>query len=589
MKKNLKLYIIDTILFICFSILLFPSVRNALIEIIETDILHRQIQEFRYIQFFLGVAYCGYLCIFLSLFFSTSTGSAFCSSCKKGLNNGLAFFHNNSNGKKILLLFCFLMCCFYPLFRANFYATAIDDVRRSLSGERNFTAYSRYITEIGLVFLHTNFKLADIAPLSQFIGVFFLACTMLILSAVYNNGRSTLMSIIAALPAALSPWFLADMSYRYDSPSMALSVLISIIPFIFVENNPAYIVTSIISVWIMCMTYQASSGIYVVTVIMYALYIWVNNKKDGKDTIRFILISACCYLFALCFFKFAFVTNQKDDYVDVSVFSFGIPLIKGIFTNTKEYISYLWSDLGNGIIKYLFILVCFLFLLTTMVKAHKQKKNRVPTVIFSILALCSSLIFSFGAFLAIQRPLWEPRAFCGIGVLLAIISIMTVSNCNKFSKKKSVLPLTVIIIYSYSFVAYTFMFGNCVNAQRKYTEFRAQTLLADVNEYCKNPEDTHMYVEGSICCAPGTEIASSIYPLIHRSMDMNLTNPYFSLFILKQYGFGHYSGYELSNAGYLDESNMNKDIPLLKDTGLHTIHGDGTNFYIQLKPYVGGF
>lgn len=42
-----------------------------------------------------------------------------------------------------------------------------------------------------------------------------------------------LSMIAAVVPLGLSPWFLECFSYKFDSPYMALSVLASVIPFIF--------------------------------------------------------------------------------------------------------------------------------------------------------------------------------------------------------------------------------------------------------------------------------------------------------------------------------------------------------------------
>ena len=90
-----------------------------------------------------------------------------------------------------------------------------------------------------------------------------------LLISIFTNNNFTLLNCISVLPVGLSPFFLANFSYRYDSPYMAFSLLVCVIPFLFKEENKHFIISSVISLFFMCISYQASSGIYIVTSYLF--------------------------------------------------------------------------------------------------------------------------------------------------------------------------------------------------------------------------------------------------------------------------------------------------------------------------------
>ncbi|HFN7014456.1 TPA: glucosyltransferase domain-containing protein, partial [Enterococcus faecalis] len=64
------------------------------------------------------------------------------------------------------------------------------------------------------------------------------------------------------------------------SPYMSLSLLFSVLPFLFWNKNKVlFLVVSILSIFLMCNTYQASSGIYVVMVLALSLKQLLDNQS----------------------------------------------------------------------------------------------------------------------------------------------------------------------------------------------------------------------------------------------------------------------------------------------------------------------
>lgn len=138
---------------------------------------------------------------------------------------------------------------FYTIIRANF--NYIDDLGRVNWGYGSWTNFSRFLTEFLSKVIHTSNKLADISPLTQIIAIVFLSISSCIVIHLFNdNKKVTFSKIIAVLPLGISPFFLQCISYKYDSPYMALSILVMLIPFIFIKlekiQYKTYFILSII-------------------------------------------------------------------------------------------------------------------------------------------------------------------------------------------------------------------------------------------------------------------------------------------------------------------------------------------------------
>lgn len=177
------------------------------------------------------------------------------------------FFGNKKQIYLLLIITAIYMITYYTIFRANF--NYIDDLSRTMFGYRGWKNFSRYFSEFFSIILNTNKYLTDISPLTQIIACIILAiCGIVLLNLFDKNKKLNFFSIIAVLFIGLNPFFLECISYKYDSPYMAFSILVSIIPFIFykkvlnIKNQIPFIITSIVGTLLMCMSYQASSGIF---------------------------------------------------------------------------------------------------------------------------------------------------------------------------------------------------------------------------------------------------------------------------------------------------------------------------------------
>ena len=467
----------------------------------------------------------------------------------------------------------FLLFCYFPVLFAQSGQGAVDTERLFLCGLTDgFHAQSRFLSEILLKVFHMSKSIYNTTPLMQMIGIAELSLVGIVLSLVCAK-KVTKMTLLVSLFAVLSPWFTNNMAYVHDACLHPLSILFGIFPFLFLGHRAAFVAVSIVCNYLMCMTYQLSSGIYVIVALHVALNSYLAKEKTLARTFSFLAIAAASYFIPLAFYEFGvFYAHPWNDYATGSLPPLSmIPAV--VAANVGMYLGFVTSDLG---MTPLFI-VCVVFSVGGIVsRIACSKRNKFVSAIFVLLVFCLSLILSFGISLALEKPLWNPRAFIGIGVFLALQAF---NFFDAFEEKKAFFRysgLCVLAIGSYCLVLFSFAYGAAMYQQRLYVDSRMDALAADLSEMNMDFRTAEIETLGTFGFAPAVSFAARTYPLLSRSVHLR-SEWLGTVFLLLRRGIGVPSKYV---PRYQFD---NLDLKILKDTSFYTIYGDGTHFRIVLK------
>lgn len=273
---------------------------------------------------------------------------------------------------KLILLLSVLLISFIPIMRANYYYT--DDLGRTVYGYEMTGSFSRYIADFLSVLFHGNSWLSDIAPLTQIAALGIMAFAgIILLQAVSEFFEVKVYTVIGLIPLCLSPYFLNNLSYRYDAPYMAISVLASILPIVYFKHNLIkYGIAVCVGTIIMCTTYQVSSGIFPMITGFVFLLMWLNRYK-AKELVKFLLSSVAGYSSGLLLFRFVIMESLSDAdvYVDTGI------SIQKVLPNLKNYCTLFNNDF-SFFWKGLIILIGLSFVVFAV---KKSKQNKVLTVL----------------------------------------------------------------------------------------------------------------------------------------------------------------------------------------------------------------
>ena len=471
------------------------------------------------------------------------------------------------NRKYLFTLLALYLLGYFTIIRSNFYNIAIDDLAREITGSREWMNFYRYISEIGSIFLHTSKRLMDIAPLTQFIALFFVALASFFAIYIFNKGKFSFFACIASLPLGLFPYWLSNFSYRYDSPYMGLSFVVCFIPFLFFESGAIFVITSVLSLLVMCFSYQASSGIYVILSILCVIYKWLLEGETFKNVLKKTAVCILCYgLTLFCFMKI-FAVPSPDIYINESI------SLASIVPNVVGYITTFLADFHKTPLLVFSILVAVLAFVG-LIKNSRQNKVLTAFVLLALFALAVPL--SFGAYIALEKPSHNPRGMYGIGVLMGLLALVLYSQVNATAKVHKVVSMICLFCYSYCTLVFSFAYGNAQAEQKDYIKFRATILLQNLSGVVEDSEEPAEFLFVNDIGYPNVvKSMIEVYPVMAKLVDPGLSLSAGSQLVLESMNF-----FEIESNRDMD---YDTSFPVVFENCYHKIQKKDNKYVITYK------
>jgi len=538
-------------------------------------IMHREASTYQSWLIALFSYAMGGICLILFFDYCTLTqsGKALVQKVSREVKDCLSEIDFRSFLKPGLLIFGVYLLGILTIIRANF--TYLDDLGRTVTGGRGWYGWSRYVSEFSSIIVHGDTNLTDISPLPQLLAILILSVSSVLFVYVIGKRKITTVRLLASVPLGLSPYFLECLAYKFDAPYMALSILACIVPFLFITRKKAFIFTSVVSLLVMCMTYQAVSGVYALIAILLGFQDWNSRKKSNKEIFSFLGIAAVAFCFAMLLFRF-FLMKPVDDYASTAM----LPLphiVTGILNNIKNYVLIVNHDWGIVWKVGIALVILFFIIKSTCQSAQK----RILSFFVSILVLGISFILSYGLYSLLATPLFLPRSLIGFGVFLAILCIYVVSDYKKTA-------IVTVLALNWCLLVFAFSYGNALADQARYAEFRITMLLHDLSNLYPNLNQNNriLQLKNSIDFAPTIKNIAKNDPIIERLVPKRLAEDYCweNYYFTEHFNFIRYRKLDIENVtdgNHIDFSTLN--LPVVLDSYYHTIQSDGNRILVVLK------
>lgn len=432
------------------------------------------------------------------------------------------FFKTEKFLIKIAVVFLIYLLGIISILRANFYY--VDDLSRFINVYRGFSVgFGRSVAEEFFKILSINSKAWDFSPLSQIIAIGILSLSSMILVYVFNDKKLSFMALIGSIGLGLSPFFLENLSYKEESMSFALAIFLPIFPFLFLGSKRLFIFFSFICMILMLKTYQAASGIY----ILMLLFLAFKNYILGNKNYRILFYGFISYIAGGLVYKaFLMPDIPLSEYSSSEIFPFK-DMFNGVVLNLEKYLSFIWTGLGDSLMKYLIIVSLTLFVINSLSLKGSKFKAFISSMAFLIIGLC----ISWGLYLVLQKPLLLPRTLMGFGFFISIVLIYNVS----FSKfmfapppikiwRKILINFNYFISVAlvYNFVVFGNVYGNVLANQKEYENFRAKIALHDLSKFIEDRHKFKLELVNNVGFTPAIEVVSRHYPLIYSLVEIGL-------------------------------------------------------------------
>lgn len=452
--------------------------------------------------------------------------------------------------------------------RSNFYY--VDDLGRALWGYSEWETYSRYIS-VGLSkILHGSSYLTDISPLPQLLAVAVMAISsVMVIVVLTQKRRFPLFCLVAVIPVGLSPYFLECFSYKYDSPYMALSVFFAVLPLLFQRSKRIrYFLMTVVGTICMCMSYQASSGIYPMLVVALCAKRWMEGEKLG-DVACFAAVSAAGYLVGLLVF-FKLIMHEMVFYASTT-----LPAPDRLIPQLAGNYLYFFKRVFRDFKKSWLVLTGCLMVGFVYTSVRHTRRSRLLSAILAVTAIAGMAMLSFGAYAFLADPIFEPRSMYGIGVFIAILGVWIASYPKAIPGKLACFAL------SWLFFVFSFTVGNAYYVQSQYTDYRIaaviQEMLTSGTLDTDNPRQA--VITGTIGYAPAVENMSSDCDILRRLVPVTFQEKWF----WGGFGFEHYYGLRNITVVEMEREELEAlDLSLVADNMLHTIRANQECIWIEL-------
>ena len=469
-------------------------------------------------------------------------------------------------GKALLILFTVFVVGISAILRANFYY--MDDSPRAALGYKQWDCFSRYLSTALATLVHGGDYLVDAAPLPQMLAMLIMAVSGILMGYIFCE-RTTFsgweLAVLSIL--GLNPYFLGCVSFRFDAPYMAFSVLAAVVPLLY-RNTAAYVLASGLGILAVCTSYQAAAGIFPMLVVALALRMW-NRGKSIREVGLFCLKSAAGYALGLLFFKLVIMIPADTNYVGNALPSAG-ELIPHFMRNLRSYYSLILSDF-KPFWRIAAVLAAAAFCVRTVLDSRRRT---LPAIAMTAVALILMGMMCFGLYPALASTVFAPRAMYGFGVLLTVFGMTAAEG-------KTRVPLKIpAVVLSWVFFVFSFTYGNALSVQKDYTDFRTQLVISDLQEVEAFRSDAPVTVQlsGSIGKAPVLWNMPQNYQMLNRL----IPDTFGGGDDLTQYGF--YCYYDLQNVVWNPDVDLREmDLPVLEDNMYHTIRGEGSYVLVELK------
>jgi len=562
------LAIISAFGIVCSIAVMFPQVQKTIIRLAEEYLIHRKVNFYDDWMMTLSAwaRGCITLILIVDFFALVPAGRKLFNATTLDIKTCLREADLKRLIKPALLLSGLSALGMASVIRANF--SYVDDIDRAATGYHGWNGWSRHVDDILSTFIHADPILTDISPLPQILGMLFSAAAAVIcvdvLGGKTRGKKISIPALISGLSIIISPYFLENLSYKFDAPYMGLSLFFSVLPFLFIPSRKAFVFSSVASLCLMCMTYQASSGIYVLMVIAICFRDWNYRRKAGKETAVFAGLGALSFCAAMLLFRFCFmVAGSTGHGVSTAMLPADV-FVPGVWKNLQTYAKTINSDF-SVIWKVLIAAVCLCFIAHS-VKHTKQRRWVSLLVCLGVMAL--SFALSYGAYLFLESLLFAPRALYGFCVFIALLGICAVSEKSKSA-------FVCVFALNWCFFAFAFSYGNALADQKRWNDFRVELVLTDLNHlFHDNTKDTRIAFQNETGFGPVTENIARHAPLIKRLVPQSLRY-HVMHYLIDYYHFGTWEK--------TSRSLTTKDLPVVLDTYYHTIKSDGANILVVFK------
>ncbi|HEI7947573.1 TPA: glucosyltransferase domain-containing protein [Proteus mirabilis] len=431
------------------------------------------------------------------------------------------------NGEKTIFLLTFLFAL--PIFMSGILYQ--DDILRSANGEAYWGVLGRPLSDffVMLIGFGRDFVI-NTFPLSLVIATVALSSSSIILYRRFSIQKNIFSGLVFSI-FSLSPLYLQNLSYQFDSMPMMLGVLFSVLPYSNLINNLStrykLLISSILLISSLSL-YQATINIFIGLAAFEAIYL-ILQKKDINEIIKIITIKVTMLFISMFIYMMVIAKIFVSSAVNTSlIFSSANP--SGSFFINIDKILRILDGMNNSpfylawSIPVIISLFAFLLLISKTLFSNKSKTIKLLELLILIFSVFIILFSIIGPFVFIDKTIIAPRVMMGLPVVFLLITYLCSTYKSNFVMLISCsMPILISLSISSAY-------GNATKYQRSLEESIFYNISSSIP---KGWDNKKIIINGSVSVSAATKMEFNRYPIL-RWMVIPL-NDWSGMVMLKHY------------------------------------------------------
>jgi len=484
-------------------------------------------------------------------------------------------FDREKTGRVFLIIFT--LSIIYSagiLLSGRFY---IDDLGRSLYGYTNWGYDGRPLSDFIMSALSFGTPILDLSPLYQILSMAALSFSLAAYGKKYFHGKDFIVSSVALFFFISTPFYIENLSYKYDSLPMALSLSAIIIPFS-LRFGKVQFAALLIGVICSLSLYQASLSLFLILSAIDIVFILTREKIENK--IRLLLKRAICYasafIFAFAFYKLVITKiSSGGGYAQQhsALISINNSFIHDFMNNLNRIIDWFFIPLYKSaeMIFDLYAALIWISIAIISSRSYKATCSRVFCFLCITLLLLLSFTASFIHISILKEPVFATRVLISFTGFVLFSSFLIV---HAFKSR----TITLLLFFPFFLLTlvFSYSYANASNEQDKVDSLLSRNIQYDVSRL--NQDFKYVTIKGVMPSAESKRLVSNKFPIMNSLIPIYMNGDWaWGAMMLKHYGLN----FEKKSYAELKQStDICSSAPLI-NSQVYSLYGFGNTLLIS--------
>ncbi|AOB33158.1 hypothetical protein AKI39_24025 [Bordetella sp. H567] len=423
-----------------------------------------------------------------------------------------------------LLLYALVM---WPILHADrFY---IDDLGRALHGYLGWTSDGRPLANLVVETMNLGAPISDLSPLPQLLALLLLAYLAVTVSSKFNIPGTWRAPLIVA-PLVANPFFLENLSYKFDVLPMTLATALSCMAVTAIPRTGWRALLGSLALLATLCLYQPALNVFLVFVIAE----FVLGQRDllpMRQLLVTLAVRAGQLVLALLAYKLVIAGTVKGRYAIAHGAIASANTCVAVFQrNLAAFWRYVLDQLPGLWAKPLLVFIAAGALAGAYWGVRYLARGwhgasapgRLVAIAAIVLIPLALVIAPWGPMLLLEAPVYAPRVAIGFGALGAV-GVLFAWTALERTRLTAAWQTAVLTVPIYGLLTFCFVYGASLKQQKEFENRVAAQLSADLGRIGAQRPISEYVLVGSLGHDVLVRHTIHKYPLIATLVPVHLT------------------------------------------------------------------